>query len=1042
MTAPDYSDAPLPTRPHTASVPAGRAGGVRLPRRPEASPPRAFPVIATVAPVIGSVVLWAVTKSPYVLVFALLGPLVAVASLGDTALQGRRRAARERRRFAAELGEARAAIAREHDREAVAVAAEHRNLRALAAASRRDSERWRGGLDSRLGVVVGVGRIRSELEFAAVAAVPAASPSDGLDEELESLRELVEFIDGAPVVVDARWGIGVCGPPLLAGACLRGIVLQLANALSPARYGLVVTGGRDADWLSRLPHALVMSSDPDGGASSIERFAEASGDPGLRVEFRRHDAAGDRDRGRPGEEAPVLVVALAPTVDALPRDCRVVLRMEDASSARLTPHPQGIAHATVLPELVSREQARAFAVFLSEAAEAAGLARGTAGLPETVAFAMLYPGAEFAGDSLQMHSARRDSLACTPAWGRTGPVSLDLVGDGPHAIVGGTTGSGKSEFLVSWVLAMAAQFGPDAVNFLLVDFKGGASFAAVQQLPHSVGLITDLDERSAHRALTSLRAELRYRERTLADAGVRSIEQLPEEHPLARLVIVVDEFAAMVQDFPELHELFADIASRGRSLGVHLILCTQRPAGVVRDAVLANCTLRVSLRVNNRADSTAVIGSAGAAELPHRPVGRALLCLAGGEPQSVQIALAQAADSDRVSRRWAGRGFGQGDRNGPRRPWCDPLPALVSLDGIEPADAGLVFGLTDLPQEQRRAPAVYLPGSQGSLLVVGGHRSGKSGVLAALAAADKGGLVETIPSDQEGAWDAVTERLAAIRGGETSPRVMLLDDIDAVIGAYSEEYSHAFSELVTALLREGGRSGTQLVLTARRFGSSLQSIAAQCDSRLVLRLPDKQEHVLAGGLSGDFDPNLQAGGGYWRGNRVQVGMSVSPRAAGVAGATTRPRWDLWPGWAIVAARPAEIARLLSGGRDVSSTLPEGWEVVELGARSSTTARGGHSAPGELAVGTAARGRVIVADVESWQSHWGLVGALKSTMPILFDGCSTAEFRTISTLRRLPPPISPTSQAVWMFAPDGAVSRVLPPWKPEAPNQYSNTSDSA
>ena len=109
---------------------------------------------------------------------------------------------------------------------------------------------------------------------------------------------------------------------------------------------------------------------------------------------------------------------------------------------------------------------------------------------------------------------------------------------------------------------------------------------------------------------------------------------------------MVDEFAAMVQDFPELHELFADIAARGRSLGVHLILCTQRPAGVVRDAVLANCTLRISLRVNNRADSTAVIGSDAAAALPRLPLGRAIVCLPGEEPQPVQVAITCDSDAD------------------------------------------------------------------------------------------------------------------------------------------------------------------------------------------------------------------------------------------------------------------------------------------------------------------------------------------------------------------------------------------------------------
>lgn len=1019
-----------------------------MPRLPEAAPRRGFPVVATVAPVIGSLALWAVMRSPYVLVFALLGPLVAVASVGDAAIQNRRRAASERKRFAAELERAHEAVALEHDREAAELGARHRNLRALTTASRRDPERWRGSLGSPLAVVAGTGRLRSALELEGGESVPGGTSDEGPEQDLIALRRCAETVDGAPVVVDARRGIGVCGPPVLAAACARGIVLQLANALSPADHELVAVGGWGADWMGCLPHRVIVPrEEPTDSVARVE-FRRTAFD---RSALDRPDARADWDAG----SAPAVLVALAPTVDALPRECRIVLRVDGASSARVLPPPADAADTTVQPELVSLEQARAFAGSLSEAAVAAGIADATAGLPESLAFLTLYPEESLVRGAPGAQGARRDTLACTPAWGVDGPVTLDLVADGPHAIVGGTTGSGKSEFLVSWVLAMAAQFGPDVVTFLLVDFKGGASFAAVQDLPHSVGLITDLDDRSARRALGSLRAELRYRERILADAGVRSIEQLAGQNPLPRLVIVVDEFAAMVQDFPELHELFADLASRGRSLGVNLILCTQRPAGVVRDAVLANCTLRVSLRVNNRSDSTAVIGSAAAAELPRHPLGRALLCVSGGEPRAVQIALARPADSELVAGKWAEEVFrGQG-RFGVHRPWCDPLPALVRLEDLGRVDGGLVFGLADLPGEQRQAPAAYRPDEHGSLLVIGAHRSGKSGLLAALsAAAGAEGLVEVVPSDQEGAWDAIAGRLAAVRTGDGSRRVLLLDDVDVLLGSYPEEYAHAFTELVTALLREGGRAGTQLVLTACRLGSGLQSIATLCDSRLLLRLPSKQEHVLAGGEPAEFDPQLQPGGGHWRGDLVQVAvagppaagssvvepLAAEPPAAGPGAVAPSPRWDRWPGWAIVTARPGELVRALSGGEceEEGPRLPAGWKVVDLGARSSPSgAPGGADRDGDaggLTVGAAAGvgavsiGRVVVADAASWQSHWGLIGTVNATMPILFDGCSTAEFRAISTLRRLPPPIAPGSAAVWMLSPDGAISRVLPPWK--------------
>src|SRR6185312_6153436 len=116
---------------------------------------------------------------------------------------------------------------------------------------------------------------------------------------------------------------------------------------------------------------------------------------------------------------------------------------------------------------------------------------------------------------------------------------------------------------VSWVVAMASAHPPERLTVLLVDFKGGAAFEPLARLPHTIGIVTDLDDERAARALASLRAELRHRERQLAAVEARDIDGTGA---LPRLVIIVDEFAAMMADHPDLHTLFADIAARGRSL--------------------------------------------------------------------------------------------------------------------------------------------------------------------------------------------------------------------------------------------------------------------------------------------------------------------------------------------------------------------------------------------------------------------------------------------------------------------------------------------
>src|SRR5690606_30975889 len=144
-----------------------------------------------------------------------------------------------------------------------------------------------------------------------------------------------------------------------------------------------------------------------------------------------------------------------------------------------------------------------------------------------------------------------------------------------------------------------------------------------------------------------------------------------------------------------------------------------------RDSVMANCTLRLSLRVNNGADSTAVIGAPDAAALPARPLGRALITAAGEAPRLVQVAVAETPDALGVSEAWKGA-------PAPRRPWLPPLPDSVSIEQLPRPQHGLAFGLLDVPEEQRQPAAVWDPVTQGSLLIVGGAGSGKSSALAAL----------------------------------------------------------------------------------------------------------------------------------------------------------------------------------------------------------------------------------------------------------------------------------------------------------------------
>ncbi|MGH3261941.1 MAG: FtsK/SpoIIIE domain-containing protein, partial [Trebonia sp.] len=218
-----------------------------------------------------------------------------------------------------------------------------------------------------------------------------------------------------------------------------------------------------------------------------------------------------------------------------------------------------------------------------------------------------------------------------------GPLGIDISKDGPHGLIAGTTGSGKSELLQTLVASLAVANRPDELTFVLVDYKGGSAFADCARLPHTVGMVTDLSPHLVERALTSLSAELTRREHLLATAGAKDIEDYQHAletappdgvlTPLPRLVIVIDEFASLVRDLPDFVTGLVNIAQRGRSLGIHLLLATQRPSGVVSADIRANTNLRIALRVTDKGESCDVIDTPEAASIAKATPGRAYVRL-------------------------------------------------------------------------------------------------------------------------------------------------------------------------------------------------------------------------------------------------------------------------------------------------------------------------------------------------------------------------------------------------------------------------------
>ena len=513
-------------------------------------------------------------------------------------------------------------------------------------------------------------------------------------------------------------------------------------------------------------------------------------------------------------DAGVIPVWIGRSTDSLPAACRTHLTVAPAG----TPSRVGFVRlGTVISDVeVSRTAASValdFARGLAGVVDAGALEVDDSNMPRSVSFVSLL-GPELARSSAAVIERwqENDSIAdrrpgAVPRKRRAGKLRaivgqtamdamhLDLRTNGPHALVGGTTGSGKSEFLQSWVLGMAAEYSPDRVTFLFVDYKGGSAFAECVQLPHCVGLVTDLSPHLVRRALTSLRAELHYRERLFNAKKAKDLLELekrgdPDAPPA--LVLVFDEFAALVGDVPEFVDGVVDIAQRGRSLGIHLIMATQRPAGVIRDNLRANTNLRIALRMADEADSLDVVGDKVAGlfdpSIPGRAIaktgpGRLTTFQAGyaggwtsetqaapaidiadlrfGADQPWEAAVAEAelpvpaeqGPTDQVrlvqSLIAAARVHGI---PAPRRPWLDELAPVFDLALLrQRSDAELVLGVTDVPEHQRQDQTYFRPDTDGNLAILGASGSGKSVVLRTLAAAagitPRGGPVDVYGLD-------------------------------------------------------------------------------------------------------------------------------------------------------------------------------------------------------------------------------------------------------------------------------------------------------
>jgi S-DNA-T family DNA segregation ATPase FtsK/SpoIIIE len=625
--------------------------------------------------------------------------------------------------------------------------------------------------------------------------------------EANGLLAAVGQLPNVPVTLDLGDGgvLGIVGHRRRQIEAARWLMLQAATHHGPSDLTLAVVTDHPAewDWIKWLPH---MQIDGDGRRLAIASPGDEA--EALLAPLLDSGGVGSATSARAGKMGPATLllvdiddvtasaastvrralngegrrrrcgIALARTLEELPSSCSDIITIDEVGIAALDrlgrTQRVGPIRGWRLAASAARRVARRIGSQRDPELSTTG---GT--LPDVVNLTdLIEPGRLTADTVVRRWAAAGPCPVPAAPIGATaqGPLVIDWAGDGPHALLAGTTGAGKSELLRSLVASLAASVDPDHLNFVLIDYKGGSAFDACAGLPHTVGMVTDLDGRLAQRALTCLEAELRHREETLRVVGAGDIGEYqadPGGEPLPRLLVVIDEFAALARELPDFMAALVDVAQRGRSLGVHLLLATQRPNGVINDNIRANTNLRISLRVQDVADSVDVVGSPAAAGLSRSRPGRGFLRRGPGDVVAFQSALvtgrsvgvgsagstvsvapfvlagehddATAQDGEdpqgpsdldelvaAVTEAAARAGMSQ-----PRLPWPDPLPAHLLLADIEGGATGdlpgrAAIGLLDEPHRQRRRP--YTWAIESNLFIYGVQGSGTSSALVAAVA--------------------------------------------------------------------------------------------------------------------------------------------------------------------------------------------------------------------------------------------------------------------------------------------------------------------
>ncbi|MEY9887240.1 S-DNA-T family DNA segregation ATPase FtsK/SpoIIIE [Catenulispora sp. MAP5-51] len=795
-------------------LPPERQTKFKLPSPVRDEHKRPFPIVMLVLPVMGAVLMAVMMGRPQYLMMAAMSPLMMMGNYWQEKKTGKTTYAQQVADY-----EAKKARIEQDARDALSLERNARRQESPDPATLLDigigprQRLWERRRRDNDHLLLRVGTLDQDSE------VVLEDP-----EQDEHRRNVAWTVPEAPVVIPfkERGVIGVAGPAGTPRALARWLVAQTAALSSPDDVQFVLLtdshAQQDWEWMRWLPHlrpgsgqnaSALIGTDAETVAQRIAelsqqlsfRMKEHAASGGENLTFKDPDIVVILDGSRRLRSMPGMIQVLqqGPMVGIrsicldgedrfLPGECQAIVVVE----------PQGLRVQQVGSDMLRGVRPDAVSpVWCQRLVRGLAAVRDVSGNEEASGI----PNSARLLDVLGLEPPTSQAIAARWTMGGEttmamlgesfdGPFGIDIRRDGPHGLIAGTTGAGKSELLQTIVASLAVANKPTAMTFVLVDYKGGSAFKDCVQLPHTVGMVTDLDNHLVERALESLGAELKRREHILAEAGAKDIEDYGDIRkknthlsPMPRLLIVIDEFASMVRELPDFVTGLVNIAQRGRSLGIHLLLATQRPSGVVSPEIRANTNLRIALRVTDGNESTDVIDDPSAGFISKSTPGRAYVRLGanslvpfqagrvGGRRPGANVVSQSSVWSTRLD--WPGLAAAPPKKpEGPKveddaeitdlkvlvdaireanaamqippqhSPWLPALQDTVLLSDVPPVRrhgghdlAPIPWGIDDLPSLQARRAAVLDFASLGHMLIAGAPRSGRSQLLRTMAGA-------------------------------------------------------------------------------------------------------------------------------------------------------------------------------------------------------------------------------------------------------------------------------------------------------------------